>query len=126
MAFLGEALQAGVGTLPDLLIIAVIVVATRGIVWLAQAFFAGIETERIHVGWVNGESARATNRIVTVIIWVFALVMIFPYIPGSDSAAFKGVSIFVGLLVSLGSAGVIGQFTSGLVLMYSHALKPGE
>ena len=126
LAFLGEAVQAVVGALPDLLIIAVIVLATRGIVWLAQAFFERIETERIQVGWMDGESARATNRIVTVIIWLFALVMAFPYIPGSDSAAFKGVSIFVGLLVSLGSAGVIGQFTNGLVLMYSHALKPGE
>ena len=126
LTFLGDALRAAVETLPDLLIIAVIVLATRGIVWLAQTFFSGVETERIHLGWIDRESARATNRIVTVVIWLFALVMIFPYLPGSDSAAFKGVSIFVGLLVSLGSAGVIGQFTSGLVLMYSHALKPGE
>ena len=126
LAFLGEAVRAIVEALPDLLIIAAIVLATRGVVWLAQAFFAGVESGRVQVEWMDVESARATKRIVTVIIWLFALVMIFPYIPGSDSDAFKGVSIFVGLLVSLGSAGVIGQFTSGLVLMYSHALKPGE
>jgi small-conductance mechanosensitive channel len=126
LAFLGEAVRAIVEALPDLLIIAVIVLATRGVVWLAQAFFAGVESGRVHVEWMDLEAARATKRIVIVVIWLFALVMIFPYIPGSDSDAFKGVSIFVGLLVSLGSAGVIGQFTSGLVLMYSHALKPGE
>ena len=52
--------------------------------------------------------------------------MIYPYIPGSGSSAFKGMSVFVGLLLSLGSSSVVGQFTSGLVLMYSRALKPGE
>jgi len=126
LAFLGEAVRAIVEALPDLLIIAAIVLATRGIVWLAEAFFAGVESGRVHVEWMDLEAARATKRIVIVVIWLFALVMIFPYIPGSDSNAFKGVSIFVGLLVSLGSAGVVGQFTSGLVLMYSRALKPGE
>ena len=126
LAFLGEAVRAIVEALPDLLIIAAIVLATRGIVWLAQAFFAGLESGRVQVEWMDLEAARATKRIVIVVIWLFALVMIFPYIPGSDSEAFKGVSIFVGLLVSLGSASVVGQFTSGLVLMYSHALKPGE
>ena len=126
LAFLREAVRAIVGALPDLLIIAAIVLTTRGVVWLAQAFFAGVESGRIQVEWMDVEAARATKRIVTLVIWLFALVMIFPYIPGSDSDAFKGVSIFVGLLVSLGSAGVVGQFTSGLVLMYSHALKPGE
>ena len=126
LAFLGEALQAIVEALPDLLIIAAIVLATRGIVWLAEAFFAGVESGHIQVEWMDEEAARATKRIVIVVIWLFTLVMIFPYIPGSDSDAFKGVTIFVGLLVSLGSAGVVGQFTSGLVLMYSRALKPGE
>ena len=126
LAFLGEAVRAIVEALPDLLIIAAIVLATRGIVWLAEAFFAGVESGHIEVDWMDLEAARATKRIVIVVIWLFTLVMIFPYIPGSDSDAFKGVTIFVGLLVSLGSAGVVGQFTSGLVLMHSHALKPGE
>jgi small-conductance mechanosensitive channel len=57
---------------------------------------------------------------------LIALVMVYPYIPGSSSNAFKGMSVFVGLLLSLGSSSVVGQFTSGLVLMYSRALKPGE
>ncbi len=126
LAFLGEAAEAIVATLPDLLIIIVIVLITRGVVWMAQAFFSGVESGRVHLTWMDQESARATKRIIMVIIWLFALVMIFPYLPGSDSEAFKGVSIFVGLLVSLGSASVVSQFTSGLVLMYSHALKPGE
>jgi len=126
LAFLGEAVQAIVEALPDLLIIAAIVLATRGIVWLTEAFFAGVESGHIQVEWMDLEAARATKRIVIVVIWLFTLVMIFPYIPGSGSDAFKGVTIFVGLLVSLGSAGVVGQFTSGLVLMYSRALKPGE
>lgn len=126
LAFLSEAAQAVLETIPDLFIIGMIVLVARGVVWIAQVFFSGVESGRVHLTWMDQESARATKRIVLVIIWLFALVMIFPYLPGSDSEAFKGVSIFVGLLVSLGSASVVSQFTSGLVLMYSHALKPGE
>ncbi len=126
LAFLKEAVRSILATFPDLLVIGVIVLLTRGIVWITQAFFSGVESGRVHLTWMDQESARATKRIALVIIWLFALVMIFPYLPGSDSEAFKGVSIFVGLLVSLGSASVVSQFTSGLVLMYSHALKPGE
>jgi small-conductance mechanosensitive channel len=50
----------------------------------------------------------------------------YPYLPGSDSAAFKGVSVFGGLLLTLGSAGVVGQAMSGLVLMYSRGFKVGD
>lgn len=112
--------------LPDLLVIAVIVVLTRGIVGLVRAFFRSVQSGRIAAPWMEAEAALATQRIAIVVIWLFAIVMVYPYLPGSSSAAFKGMSVFVGLLISLGSGSVIGQFTSGLVLMYSRALKPGE
>lgn len=118
--------QAILKALPDLLVIAVVVVVTRGVLIVIKGFFSGVESGRVRVEWMNVEAARATRRIVTVIVWLFAIVMIYPYIPGSSSDAFKGMSVFVGLLFSLGSSSVIGQFTSGLVLMYSKALRSGE
>jgi small-conductance mechanosensitive channel len=59
-------------------------------------------------------------------VWVFALVMAYPYIPGSDSDAFKGLSVLIGLMVSVGASGIVGQAASGLILMYTRTFRPGE
>ena len=58
--------------------------------------------------------------------WVFALIVAYPYIPGSKTEAFKGISVFVGLVISLGSTGIVNQIMSGLFVVYSKALKTGE
>ncbi|CAM2865541.1 mechanosensitive ion channel family protein [Rariglobus hedericola] len=115
-----------VQAIPNLLVITLILLITRGVIGLVRAFFRSVGTGHIKIPGMELEAARATQRIIVVVVWLFAVVMIYPYIPGSGSAAFKGMSVFIGLLVSLGSSSVIGQFTSGLVLMYSRALKPGE
>ncbi len=117
---------AFVHAIPNLLVIGMIVLITRGVIGLVRAFFRSVGAGHIKTPGMEQEAARATQRIIIVVVWLFAVVMIYPYIPGSGSAAFKGMSVFIGLLVSLGSSSVIGQFTSGLVLMYSRALKPGE
>jgi small-conductance mechanosensitive channel len=59
-------------------------------------------------------------------IWLFALTVAYPYVPGASTDAFKGVSVFVGLVVSLGSAGVVGQIMSGLFVTFNRALRPGD
>jgi small-conductance mechanosensitive channel len=70
--------------------------------------------------------ARPTRQIVTVVLWIFALVVSYPYLPGSNTDAFRGVSVFVGLVLSIGSTGVVSQAMNGLILMYSGALRAGE
>jgi small-conductance mechanosensitive channel len=80
----------------------------------------------VSVPGLYAETAQPTRRIVTVILWLFSLVMMYPYLPGSDSDAFKGVSVFVGLLLSIGSAGTVNQAVSGLMLMYARALRVGD
>jgi small-conductance mechanosensitive channel len=129
-ANLWTVLRGGFSTLlealPNLLVVLVILLLARGVVGLLRGFFQGVETGKVKTDWMDIEAARATRRILTIIVWLIALVMVYPYIPGSSSNAFKGMSVFVGLLLSLGSSSVVGQFTSGLVLMYSRALKPGE
>jgi small-conductance mechanosensitive channel len=89
-------------------------------------FFRSVEIGWLRVSWLEAETARATRRLAIVLIWIFALTVAYPYIPGSQSDAFKGISVFVGLMISLGSAGFVNQLMSGLVIVYSRALKPGD
>ncbi|HTY86115.1 MAG TPA: mechanosensitive ion channel domain-containing protein [Candidatus Acidoferrum sp.] len=112
--------------LPDLFVVVVIIVLARLVGQAVRGFFGAIQKGQIRVEWMDPQAAKATGRLGLVVVWIFAAVMMYPYLPGSGSQAFRGVSVFVGLLVSLGASSVMGQFTGGLVLMYSKALRPGE
>jgi len=119
----GEGLVAGI---PGLLIIVVIILVTRAVTLLIRMFFERVEQHSIELGWVDAETAPVTRRLLVGLVWIFALAMIYPYIPGSDSDAFKGLSVLLGVMVSLGATGVVGQAASGLILVYSRALRVGE
>jgi small-conductance mechanosensitive channel len=113
-------------SVPDLLFVVLIFIVTRFIVRVVRVFFDGVQAGRVHVGWVDETTARPTERLLTAIIWLFALVAAYPYLPGSGSEAFKGIGVFVGLMLSIGASGVVNQAVSGLMLMYTRALRPGE
>jgi small-conductance mechanosensitive channel len=113
-------------SVPDLLAILFIFFITRVLVRTIKRFFSAVEKGQLKMSETFVETARPTGRIIVAVLWLFAVVAAYPYIPGSGTDAFKGVSIFVGLLVSLGSTSVVGQAASGLILMYSRTLKPGE
>lgn len=115
-----------IDAIPGLIAILLIFFLTRLLVRFIKGFFAAIETGRITMPWVYAETAPTTRRMVVFVIWLFALVLAYPYLPGSDSAAFKGLSVFVGLMLSIGSSGVVNQAMSGLILIYSRALKTGD
>jgi small-conductance mechanosensitive channel len=115
-----------VNFIPGLVIVAVIFIITRFLSRIGRLFFDAVESGRVSVPGLYAETAQPTRRIVTVILWLFALVMMYPYLPGSESDAFKGVSVFVGLLLSIGSAGTVNQAVSGLMLMYARALRVGD
>jgi small-conductance mechanosensitive channel len=123
---LGEFARSILHAIPGLLFVALIFFITRFIVRVVRAFFEGVQAGRIHVEWVDETTARPTGRLLTAIIWLFALVAAYPYIPGSGSEAFKGIGVFVGLMLSIGASGVVNQAVSGLMLMYTKALRPGE
>jgi small-conductance mechanosensitive channel len=112
--------------IPGLVIVAVIFMITRFLSRIGRLFFDAVESGRVSVPGIYAETAQPTRRIATVILWLFSLVMMYPYLPGSESDAFKGVSVFVGLLLSIGSAGTVNQAVSGLMLMYSRALRVGD
>jgi small-conductance mechanosensitive channel len=99
---------------------------TRIIARAVGSLLLAVEEGRITLSWFEPETAKATRRISTTLIWIFAITVAYPYIPGSGSDAFKGVSVFFGLMVSLGSAGLVNQVMHGLVIVYSRMLKPGD
>lgn len=120
--FVGSAVHA----LPGLFAVAVIFAITRWIVRLASALFEQVASGTIRISWMDADVARATQRIFSAVAWIFAAVVAYPYIPGSSTDAFKGISVFFGLVISLGSTGIINQIMSGLFVVYSKALKTGE
>jgi len=113
-------------SLPGLLMVILILLFTRWLVRMANVFFDQLATGRITVTWMDADVARATQRIFSAILWIFAIVVAYPYIPGSQTEAFKGLSVFLGLVISLGSTGIINQVMSGLFVVYSRSLKTGE
>jgi len=112
--------------IPGLFTILVIVVFTKIASRIIGAVFLAIERGSLRVGWIHPDTAVPTRRITVTVLWLLAIVSSYPYIPGSDTAAFKGASVLFGLLLSFGSSGVVSQAMSGLVLMYSRAFKRGE
>jgi small-conductance mechanosensitive channel len=112
--------------IPGLFTVLIIVVLTRIVVRLAGLWFAAVERGRIAVSWMYPETARPTRRLITALIWLFAVIVAYPYLPGSNSDAFKGVSVFVGVIVSLGSSGLMNQIMSGFVVTFSRALRVGS
>lgn len=121
--------RLGLGALrsiPDLFTVAIIFVITRYISNFLRTLFGAAKRGAITLPGIHRDVAEPTRRIATALVWLFALVVAYPYLPGSESAAFKGVSVFAGLLVTLGSAGIVGQAMSGLVVMYSRSFRVGD
>lgn len=126
---LGVLEQIGGGflrALPDLAVAVVIFLLARGAIGLLRPVFDRAEQGLGQFGWLDRDLARPTRRLVNVGLWLFAVVMAYPYLPGSQTEAFKGVSVLVGLMVTLGGSSLFGQAASGMILMYTRTLRIGE
>lgn len=125
-SLLEQALRAMVESLPGIFISVIIFllawVATR----ISTEFFASVETRPSDSTMLNTHTAPATRRIVNASLWLFAIAMAYPYLPGSHTDAFKGLSVIIGLMASIGASGVVGQIASGVMIVYTSALKRGE
>ena len=120
------AMRALVEYLPNVVFIALIVFGTRILLRLVRAFFLAVERGQVRLRRFDAEWAIPTYEIVRPLILALALVLIFPYLPGSESEAIKGVSIFVGILLSFGSSSAIANVIAGVVLLYSRAFRVGD
>jgi small-conductance mechanosensitive channel len=114
------------GALPDLFTVLLILLITRYAVKLSHAVFYSVEQGRITLPYVFPETAPPTRRLVATLLWLLGVVLAYPYLPGSNSDAFKGVSVFVGLVVSLGSSGIVNQLMSGFTITYSRSVRVGD
>lgn len=112
--------------IPKLFFLAVIWFATRFLLRLIRFFFLEVERGNIRFHGFYKEWAQPTYKLVRFFIFAFALVMAFPYIPGSSSPAFQGVTVFLGILVSFGSSSAISNIVSGVVLTYMRPYKIGD
>ena len=112
--------------IPEVIFLAVLVVVTWYLLKLIRVFFSAVERETVTLAGFDPAWAKPTYRLVRGLVIAFALVAAYPYIPGSNSQAFKGVSLLIGLIFSLGSTSLIGNMISGYSLAYRRAFKPGD
>jgi small-conductance mechanosensitive channel len=112
--------------LPGMLIVVVIFLITALVTRLLRLVLRRVETGQLHLPGLHPDTVGVTRKLISVVIWLFALSAAYPFLPGANSLAFKGISVFFGLMLTLGSAGVMNHAMSGLVLTYSRALRKGE
>jgi small-conductance mechanosensitive channel len=113
-------------TVPNLVIALIIFLLARWAVGFLKVFFDRIEQGHAEVAWLDRDTVGPTRKLAAAVVWLFALAMAYPYLPGAQTEAFKGLSVLVGLMVSLGASSLVGQAASGLILIYSHTIKVGE
>jgi small-conductance mechanosensitive channel len=112
--------------MPGLFTVILIFLIARFLARLIALWFHSVELGRVRARWIYPETAQPTRRLLTTLMWLFAIVVAYPYMPGSQSDAFKGVSVFLGLMVTFGSSGLINQIMSGFMVTYSRALRLGD
>jgi small-conductance mechanosensitive channel len=115
--------RGAIDELPNLLSVLVIFFVTRGLARILTGWLNSIESGRGGGGWLDPE---ATRRLLVIGIWIFAATVAFPYLPGSHSEAFRGISVLVGLMVTIGGSGFVGQIIGGLAAIYSRSVRTGD
>ena len=112
--------------LPNLFSILVIYFVMKYVIRFVRYIFKEIESEKLNISGFHSDWAKPTFSIVKFLLYAFMFVLIFPFLPGSDSDIFKGVSVFVGILFSLGSSTAIANMVAGLVITYMRPFKIGD
>lgn len=112
--------------LPHLFNIIIIVILTRYVLKVLRFFSLEIERGILKIHGFHPEWAHTTYVLIRMMLWVLALVIMFPHLPGSDSDAFKGISVFLGVLISLGSSSAISNAIAGVVISYMRPFQVGD
>ena len=105
--------QGVIRQIPNLVFLAIFFIVIRFVLRITRLFFEGVARGFVTLPNFDAEWATPTYKIVRFAIVAFAIVVAYPYIPGSESDAFKGVSLFVGVLLSLGSSSAIANLIAG-------------
>ncbi len=112
--------------IPKLFTIIVIWYAVKYLVRLVLYLAREVEAGRLKINGFYPDWAMPTFHIIRFLLYAFMIAMIYPYLPGASSGVFQGISVFVGLIVSLGSSTVIGNIIAGLVITYMRPFKMGD
>jgi small-conductance mechanosensitive channel len=123
---LGSMGRGIIESLPGLAFVAVLVIVTRYVLKLARLYFESVDRGTITLVRFDRDWALPTYKIARLLIIALAAVVAYPYIPGSSSEAFKGISIFLGVVFSLGSSSVIANMMAGYAMIYRRAFKVGD
>lgn len=115
-----------IGSIPGLITVAVIMVIARSVQDVLGMFLKNVQEEVIRVPFMHAETVSATRRLMTIFVYGLAVAIAYPYLPGSNTDAFKGLSVLFGLMVTMGSSSLMTQLMSGLVVVYSRSLKKGD
>ena len=119
-------LSATLSFIPDFFVIIIMVSLTYNLQKIIRTVFRELGRGRIVISGFYPDWAEPTCQIVRVLIWAFTLVAIFPYLPGSSSPAFKGMSVFIGVLLSFGSSSAISNGVAGIILTYMRPFQLGD
>lgn len=112
--------------IPNLFIIVVIWYAVKYLIRFVYYLTTEVKTERLKIRGFYADWAEPTFHIIRFLLYAFMIAMIYPYLPGAGNGVFQGISVFVGLIVSLGSSTVIGNIIAGLVITYMRPFKLGD
>ncbi len=119
-------LTAVTSNIPNIIFLIILYFITRFALKIIRLFFKKIANSDIKLENFEKDWAWPTYRLVRLFVIIFALVISYPYIPGSGSDAFKGISIFIGVLFSLGSSSAIANIIAGYSMIYRRAFQVGD
>lgn len=119
-------LQGVISAIPGLTIAIAIFIVAKLFIGMTAQLLTRIAHSHVRYIWLAPETLPTTRRLLSVAVWLFAFAMAYPYLPGAQTEAFKGLSVLLGLMFSLGASSIIGQGTAGLVLTYTGSIRVGE
>lgn len=114
------------GIIPNIVFIIIILIIAKYTVNLANVFFKGIERKQLKIFFFDEDTLVPTKRVTAAVIWIIAVGLAYPYIPGSNSPAFQGLSVIIGLMLSLGSKNVVNEMVGGLIFIYTKSMRVGD
>ena len=130
VSYISEPISATLASLvdflPNIFFIVIIVLITRYAIKATKLVFSELERGRVSIPGFYPEWANPTYRLLSIVLIAFAGVIMFPYLPGSGSDAFKGISLFVGFVLSLSSSAVIANVIAGIVVTYMRPFQIGD
>ena len=115
-----------VAMIPNLVFLALLFLVTRYALRLLRLFFSSVSAGTVRLRNFDSDWAIPTFKLLRLLVVAFALVVAYPYVPGSGTEAFKGVTLFIGLVFSLGSSSLIGNVISGYSMTYRRTFRVGD